>query len=74
MHFITVARADPKTPPKGPIGAGRQLVRWTVNKPRDKGLPFLRVVNQATTSQFVLVWKRMSFKIVPLSETESLTL
>jgi hypothetical protein len=75
VHAIAVrAIDDGKEPSQGLVGIGRQLLHWAIADHRRKGIHFWWAVVQATGSRFIPIWKRIGFKIYPISDGHSLAL
>ena len=56
------------------LGAIRGQFRWVIAEQRRKGINFCWAVVQPTGSRFIPIWKRIGFKICPISNGESLAL
>jgi hypothetical protein len=74
IHLIAVKATDGREPSQGLLGVGRQLLRWVMADHRKKGVHFCWAMVQPTGSRFIPIWKRMGFKIYPISNGESLAL
>jgi hypothetical protein len=74
VHLIAVKASDGNTPSRGLLGVGRQLLHWAIADQRRQGIHFCWALVQPTGSRFIPIWKRIGFKIYPLSNGESLAL
>jgi hypothetical protein len=74
IHLIAVKAAEGKEPSRGLLGVGRQLLHWVIADHRKKGVHFCWAVVQPTGSRFIPIWKRIGFKIYPISNCEFLAL
>jgi ribosomal protein S18 acetylase RimI-like enzyme len=74
IHLIAVKATNGKEPSQGLVGIGRQLLRWVIADHRRKGIHFCWAVVQPSGSRFIPIWKRIGFKIYPISNGESLAL
>jgi len=67
IHLIAVKGADGKEPSRGLLGIGRQLLQWALADHWKKGVHFCWAMVQPTGTRFIPIWKRMGFKICPIS-------
>jgi hypothetical protein len=74
IHLIAVKTTDGNEPSRGLLVIGRHLLRWVIAEQRRKGIHFCWAVVQPTGSRFIPIWKRIGFKICPISNGESLAL
>jgi ribosomal protein S18 acetylase RimI-like enzyme len=74
IHVIAVKATGGKEPSRGLLGIGRQLLRWVIADHRRRGIHFCWAVVQPTGSRFIPIWKRIGFKIYPISNGKSLAL
>jgi hypothetical protein len=72
IHVIGVRTTGGKESSRGLLGIGRQLMLWTIADQRRKGIHFWWGVVQPSGSRFLPIWKRIGFKICPISNGESL--
>jgi hypothetical protein len=72
IHLIAVKATDGKELPRGLLGIGRQLMQWAIADQRRKGVHFWWGVVQPSGSRFLPIWRRIGFKIRPLSNGASL--
>jgi hypothetical protein len=72
IHAIAVRATDGKELSQGLVGIGRQLMRWAIADQRRKGIHFWWGVVQPSGSRFLPIWKRIGFKICPISNGEFL--
>jgi ribosomal protein S18 acetylase RimI-like enzyme len=72
IHLIAVRATDRKQQSRGLLGIGRQLMRWAIADHRRKGIHFWWGVVQPSGSRFLPLWKRIGFKICPISNGDSL--
>jgi hypothetical protein len=72
IHIIGVRATDGKEPSRGLLGIGRQLMRWAIADQRRKGIHFWWGVVQPSGSRFLPIWKRIGFKIRPISNGDFL--
>ncbi|HXH11568.1 MAG TPA: hypothetical protein VNP04_17605 [Alphaproteobacteria bacterium] len=74
IHLIAVRGADQARPSRGLLGSGRRLLQWALAEQCKRGANCCWAVVQPTGARFIPIWKRTGFKIVPLSNGESLAL
>jgi hypothetical protein len=74
IHLIAVKATNGKEPSRGLLGIGRQLLYWVIADHRKKGIRFCWAVVQPTGSRFIPIWKRIGFKICPISNGQFLAL
>jgi ribosomal protein S18 acetylase RimI-like enzyme len=74
IHLIAVRTADRGESSRGLLGIGRQLLRWAITEHQKKGIRFCWGLVQPTGTRFIPIWKRTGFKIVPISNGQSLAL
>jgi len=74
IHLIAVKATDGKERSRGLLGIGRQLLRWVISEHRKKGIHFCWALVQPTGSRFIPIWKRMGFKMCPISHGACLAL
>lgn len=74
IHLVAVKTTQRRESSRGLLGIGRQLVRWMAADQRKKGVRCWWAVVQPTTSRFIPIWKRMGFKIIPISDAHYLAL
>ena len=74
IHLIAVKATNGKEPSRGLLGIGRQLLYWVIAEHRKKGIHFCWAVVQPTGSRFIPIWKRIGFKIRPISNGQFLAL
>jgi ribosomal protein S18 acetylase RimI-like enzyme len=74
IHLIAVKDTDPGRSSHGLQGVGRRLLRWAITEQQKKGMRFCWGVVQPEGTRFIPIWKRLGFKIIPLSKKESLAL
>ena len=72
IHLIAVRATDGKGSSRGLLGIGRQLMRWAIADQRRRGIRFWWGVVQPSGSRFLPIWKRIGFKIRPISNGEFL--
>jgi hypothetical protein len=72
IHLIAVRASEGKELSRGLMGIGRQLMRWAIADQRRKGIHFWWGVVQPSGSRFLPIWKRIGFKIRPISNGQSL--
>ena len=73
-HLIAVKTTEGKEPSRGFLGIGRQPLYWVIADHREKGIHFCWAVVQPTSSRFMPIWKRIGFKICPISHGQFLAL
>jgi hypothetical protein len=74
IALIAVKATGGKKSARGLLGIGRQLLHWVIADYRRKGIGFFWAVVQPTGGRFIPIWKRVGFKIFPISNGESLAL
>lgn len=74
IHLVAVKATERGEPSRGLLGIGRQLVCWVIAEQRKKGVRFWWGLVQPTTSRFIPIWKRIGFRIFPISHGEYLAL
>jgi hypothetical protein len=74
IHLIAVKPGDRKGSAGGLLGVGRQLLSWTIAEHRRRGIHFCWAVVQPSAGRFIPIWKRVGFKLYPLSNGEHLAL
>ena len=72
IHVIGVRATDGRELHRGLLGIGRQLMLWAIADQRRKGIHFWWGVVQPSGSRFLPIWKRIGFKIRPISNGDSL--
>jgi hypothetical protein len=74
IHAIMVKPTARREPSRGLLGIGRELLGWMLDNHRKKGICFWWAVVQPTTSRFIPVWRRLGFRISPISNGHFLAL
>jgi hypothetical protein len=74
VHLIAVRAPDGKEPSRGLVGISRQLLYWVIADHREKGIHFCWALVQPAGSRFLPIWRRVGFKICPISNGEFLAL
>jgi hypothetical protein len=74
IHLIAVKPMEGREPSNGLLGIGRELLCWVITDLHKKGIHFCWAVVQPTGSRFIPIWKRIGFKIHPISNGEFLAL
>jgi GNAT superfamily N-acetyltransferase len=74
IHLIAVKATNGKESTRGLLGIGRQLLRWALAEQQKQGVHFWWALVQPSGSRFIPIWKRMGFKICPISNGEALAL
>jgi hypothetical protein len=74
IHLIAVKASDGRQPSRSLLGIGRQLLGWVIADHRKKGVHFWWAVVQPSGNRFIPIWKRVGFKIYPISNGECLAL
>jgi hypothetical protein len=67
IHLDAVKATEQREPSKGLLGVGRQLMRWAIAEHRKRGVNFCWGIVQPTASQYLPIWKRVGFKVSPIS-------
>jgi GNAT superfamily N-acetyltransferase len=72
IHTIGVRAIGERERSRGLLGVGRQLMRWAIADQRQKGIHFWWGIVQPSGRRFLPIWKRIGFKIRPLSNGDFL--
>jgi len=74
IHAIAVRPSDGKEPSQGLVGIGRRLLHWAIVDQRRKGIHSWWAVVQPAGTRFIPIWKRVGFKLYPISDGHFLAL
>ena len=67
IHLDAVKPVNQRESSKGLLGIGRQLMQWAIAAQRKNGANFCWGIVQPTASRYLPIWKRVGFRVYPIS-------